>query len=152
MEMVSLGHPSIQDVLTPVRCFWINVPIGAFTIFVIAVFLPPSKIEEAGNLTWQQQIARLDIGGTVLFLPAVVCLLLALDLGGNQYGWSNARVVFLLIFFVVLILCFVAYEAWMKEDAAVPLRVVGLKNVAFGSWFVFGLDGTFYVFDYYVSS
>ena len=138
--------------LTLRRCFWINVPLGGFTLFVIAILLPNPKSEETSRVTWRQQIARLDLGGTAIFVPSIVCLLLALQYGGNRYNWDDARVIILLTLFALLILCFIAYETWMKVNAAVPLRVLRLKNVAYGSWFVFCLDGTFYVFNYYVSS
>lgn len=86
----------------------------------------------------------------MICLTAVICLLLALQFGGSKYPWSDARVIVLLTVSGVLLVCFVAFEYWMKENASVPVRIIKEKNVAFGALFVFLLDGGFYVVDYYV--
>lgn len=38
-------------------------------------------------------LKMLDPVGNFLFVPAIICLLLALQWGGVQYAWSNSRII-----------------------------------------------------------
>lgn len=70
-------------------CFYINLPIGAVTIFGIAVFFksPPRKSEI--SVGFRERVKQLDPIGTILFMPCIICLLLALQWGGSTYAWAN---------------------------------------------------------------
>lgn len=72
-------------------CFYINLPIGAVTIFGIAWFFdsPPRKNET--SIGFKDRVQQFDPIGTVLFIPCIVCLLLALQWGGTKYPWSNGK-------------------------------------------------------------
>ena len=72
-------------------CFYINLPIGAVTIVGIAIFFksPPRKNEE--SIGFRRRLPQFDPIGTVLFIPCIVCLLLALQWGGSKYPWSNGE-------------------------------------------------------------
>ncbi len=68
-------------------CFYINLPIGglAVAIILLTVQAVPSKNKD----TLRQQIIKLDPLGTLVFLPGIVCLLLALQWGGAEYNVSG---------------------------------------------------------------
>lgn len=70
-------------------CFYINLPIGAITIIVIALFFTAPERKAVAKLTWKERAEQLDLYGTAFFMPAVVCLLLALQWGGSKYEVSN---------------------------------------------------------------
>lgn len=72
-------------------CFYINLPIGAVTIAGIAFFFtsPPRKSEE--SIGFWERSKQFDPIGTVLFIPCIVCLLLALQWGGSKYQWSDGK-------------------------------------------------------------
>lgn len=55
-------------------CFYINLPIGAVTILGIALFFtsPPRKDENSIGFT--ERFKQFDPFGTLLFIPAVICL------------------------------------------------------------------------------
>lgn len=68
-------------------CFYINLPCGAVAMAVIAFCLKvPDR--DTTKLPWTQKIAQLDIPGTTVLIPGVVCFLLALQWGGNTYAVS----------------------------------------------------------------
>ena len=68
-------------------CFYINLPIGCIAMLIIAVFLKiPDR--EATKLPLGKKILQLDLFGTSLLVPGVVCLLLALQWGGPTYPVS----------------------------------------------------------------
>lgn len=88
--------------------FYVNLPIGAVTIIIIVFFLklekeesPDHSLQTKGNL-----LPKLDPFGTLVFIPGIVCLLLALQWGGLKYDWSNSRIVALLVIFGVCMFAF----------------------------------------------
>jgi MFS family permease len=66
-------------------CFYINLPFGALAAAGIFFFVkfPTSP---AANMSTLQKLAQLDAPGTSLLIPGVVCLLLALQWGGQTYA------------------------------------------------------------------
>lgn len=66
-------------------CFYINLPIGAVTILFIIFFYHPKKSVKNLGSTWREKLDQFDVFGTLIFLPMIVCLLLALQWGGSKY-------------------------------------------------------------------
>jgi len=79
-----------------------------------------------------------------------VSLVLALQWGGTQYSWENARIVVLLILCVVLCITFMAIQIWKKEEATVPPRIVMKRSVAAAIWFGFFSGASLLVVLYYL--
>lgn len=68
-------------------CFYINLPFGGVAIVVIAFCLKvPDR--DTTKLPWTKKLSQLDALGTVVLIPGVVCLLLALQWGGQTYAVS----------------------------------------------------------------
>lgn len=99
----------------------------------------------------REKIARLDIYGTVIFVPCIVCLLLALQWGGQTYAWSDGRIIALLTLFGVLLIVFVLIQFWQKESATVPLRIAKQRTIAAGAFYSFTIGSTFMMVIYYLS-
>ena len=132
-------------------CFYINLPIGAVTaIFIFFFFSSPKSVKKNLTLDWKGQLQQFDLPGTAVFLPAIVCLLLALQWGGTKYPWSNWRVIICLVFFVVLITAFIAIQIWKQEDATVPPRVFKNRNVWSTAFFGAMLGAAFFVLVFYI--
>ncbi|KAF3941416.1 hypothetical protein ABW19_dt0207327 [Dactylella cylindrospora] len=66
-------------------CFYINLPIGAVAMLVIAFCLEIPE-RDATSIPWADKLSQLDAPGTALLVPGVVCLLLALHWGGQTYA------------------------------------------------------------------
>jgi MFS family permease len=74
-------------------CFYINLPLGAVTMVVIALlFTSPPRKNEA-SIGFKERAKQFDPFGTLVFIPAIVCLLLALQWGGSKYEWNNGELV-----------------------------------------------------------
>jgi MFS family permease len=70
-------------------CFYINLPIGGLAMVVIAVFLNvPDR--DTTKLSMKEKLRQLDLLGTSILVPGVVCLLLALQWGGPTYPVSDS--------------------------------------------------------------
>lgn len=68
-------------------CFYINLPFGGVAMAAVFFFLKvPDR--DTSRLPWTQKLSQLDAPGTALLVPGVVCLLLALQWGGQTYAVS----------------------------------------------------------------
>ena len=131
-------------------CFYINLPIGAITALFIIIFFTPPGAHEKSTLPWLEKIKKLDWLGTSLFLPMVICLLLALQWGGSTYDWGNWRIILLFCLCGALAVVFVAVQIRLQEKATVPPRIMKQRTVAAGSWFALCLGGSFFTMVYYI--
>jgi MFS family permease len=134
-------------------CFYINLPIGGVSIIVIALILkvPDAENGKMKGLSLRQQFLQLDPLGTSCLLPSIVCLILALQWGGTTYAWSSWRVITLLSLFSILFAIFLGIQAWKKDDALVPLRIVVHRSIAAGALFTFSTAGSMIVIIFYLT-
>ncbi|ORY66156.1 major facilitator superfamily domain-containing protein [Pseudomassariella vexata] len=131
-------------------CFFINLPIGAITIFAILFFFPDPKQEKPREETLLERMKRFDPIGTILFMPAVICVLLALQWGGTKYPWNDGRIIALFVVFGVLFVAFVFVQHRQQENATVPPRIIKNRTVWTSSLFGFGVGSSFFLMVYYV--
>lgn len=88
--------------------------------------------------------------GTLIFIPAIISLLLALQWGGTTYPWNNGRIIGLFVVFGVLILAFLFVQWRQQENATVPPRIFRNRTVMAGSFFAFSIGSAFFLFIYYI--
>ncbi|KAL1302086.1 hypothetical protein AAFC00_002524 [Neodothiora populina] len=131
-------------------CFYINLPFGLVTGIFIVFFFHPTQRARAMSAGWKAKLEQFDIYGTLIFLPMIVCLLLALQWGGSKYPWSSGRIIALFVVFGVLCIIFVGVQIWKGENATVPPRVLKQRSVAASAWFGACLGAAFFVFVYYL--
>ncbi|KAG8525408.1 uncharacterized protein KY384_009052 [Bacidia gigantensis] len=131
-------------------CFYINLPIGAITIFGIALFFTSPPRRDERSIGWKARAKQFDPIGTALFLPAIVCLLLALQWGGTKYPWSDGRVIALFVVFGILAIGFAGVQYWQQENATTPPRVLKQRSILSGAWYCACLGGAFFIMIYYV--
>lgn len=72
-------------------CFYINLPLGFVAVVGITFFFKSPKRQKQASIGFKARSQQFDPIGTAFFLPAIVCLLLALQWGGVKYAWSNGR-------------------------------------------------------------
>ncbi len=116
----------ITDQLSWHWIFLVNIPLGIPIIFLFIKFFPNPKKDGPKR--------KIDVGGAVLIVLAIVPGLLGLSWGGNQYEWSDPLVVGSLLFSGVMLVAFALYETRIA-DPLLPLavfknRVVGIALFA----------------------
>ncbi|KAF7593689.1 hypothetical protein BBP40_010981 [Aspergillus hancockii] len=130
---------AFTDQVTWRWCFYINLPIGGATLLALVLFLHvPHKAEP---YLLSRQLIRLDPLGTALFLPGVICFLLALQWGGVTYPWNNGRIISLFVVACILLIAFVAVQIWRQEDATIPPRIFNQRSIISGTVFALCLGG-----------
>lgn len=126
-------------------CFYINLPIGAITVLVIGFMFQDPKREKVESIGFWQRVKHFDPFGTAVFMPAIICLLLALQWGGTRYPWSSGRIIALFVLFGVLIIPFIIIQFIQKENATLPPRIMKQRSVASACFYGFCMVATFMV-------
>ncbi|KAJ6466534.1 major facilitator superfamily domain-containing protein [Mycena vitilis] len=143
---------AFTDKVTWRWCFYINLPIGAVALFVITLFfkMPKSADHPTDNISWRERIVQFDPWGTVIFIPAIICLLLALQWGGSKYAWNNARIIALFVIFGVFISIFVAIQIWQQDNATVPPRIFKQRSIWSGGLYSICMGSSFFILVFYL--
>ena len=94
--------------------------------------MPEAKIglKVASNLTLKAKLDRLDLPGFSLFAPAITMLLLALEWGGTTYTWDSATITGLFCGAGGLLILFLVWEYFRKEEAMLPLSLFGNRVIS----------------------
>lgn len=131
-------------------CFWISVPIAGVALAGIVFVLPASSPPEQREGTFIHILKKFDPVGNSLLAPGVICLLLAFQWGGTQYTWDDARIIALLVVGSVLILAFATTQAWMKDDATIPPRIIRQRTIISGTIVSFGTGTALILTSFYL--
>ncbi|KZL81451.1 major facilitator superfamily transporter [Colletotrichum incanum] len=139
------------DKLTWRWCFYINLPIGLVAFLIIVfVFNPTSRFDDGQIYTVVERIMQVDPIGTVALIPAVVCLLLALQWGGTTYQWSDPRVIVLFILFGALSIIFIVVQMKNGKNATLPIKIITQRSVAAACWFSVCTSGSDFTLRQYI--
>jgi MFS family permease len=149
----SILGPILGGYLTSVSwrwCFWINVPIGGLSLFLLFILAPnrPSPSKPAD--TWRQRFFDLDPLGFVMVAGSISSLLFALEFGKENQAWSSGRVVALFVVFGVLLVTFAAYQVWRGEKATIPPRILKQRTVVVACLFGFVIGSVLVVYPFYL--
>jgi MFS family permease len=116
--------------------FYINLPIGAIALAVIAATLPSRGARRSHQI---------DYAGAVLLAIALIALLLVTDLGGKTYPWASSPIIALLATAVLALAMFVVVERRAPEPV-LPLRLFANRafsvTAAIGFVVGFGMFGS----------
>lgn len=132
-----------------------NLPCGAVTaaILLLTLRLPPPPPRPRGN-SWLHSVLllldKLDIQSTIIIIPSIVCLLLALQWGGSIEPWSNWRCILLLCIFGITLVCWTYMQHFRGDRATVAPRIIKQRSVAFGSIYSMSAFGASMVMLYYL--
>lgn len=132
-------------------CFYINLPLGGVTCILI-LFLVPGNESSLQQAPWREQIKEFDLPGTLTLIPAIICVILALQWGGSTYPWSDIHVIGLFVVFGILFIVFIIIQVYQKERATIPVRMMKNRNIWGASWYALCISPPMYLVAYYVRS
>lgn len=143
-------------------CFYINLPVGGVSIAVVLLVLRLPSNTKVSGLPILQVIKELDLVGASLLIPAIVCLILALQWGGNTYTWRSSQIIGLFVGFGLLAILFAASQIYVsKKDekdptvqnagrATLPPSILKQRTIWSAGLFAFFFSGGFFLLVYYV--
>ncbi|KAJ5625559.1 hypothetical protein N7510_001868 [Penicillium lagena] len=111
-------------------CFYLNLPVGAVAALLLVIVQIPDQVEKPSiSLVKETVLHKLDLIGFVLFAPAAIQLLLALQYGGNKFAWNSSTVIGLFCGSGVTFIVFLLWEHRQKERAMIPLAMLRMRRV-----------------------
>ena len=93
--------------------FFVNLPFAALALVAVSLFMHVPHLHRRHAI---------DVWGIVSLSGALICVLLATEMGGNQFAWSSFQIVGLYALCAILAVVFVAIEARVAEPV-LPLRL-----------------------------
>jgi MFS family permease len=143
-------------------CFYINLPIGGVSMVVVLLVLRLPSDNTAARLSIIERIKDLDLIGASLLIPAIICLILALQWGGNTYSWGSSQIIGLFVGFGLLAIIFAGFQIYLdKKDkengrleksgrATLPPSILKQRTIGSAALFAFFFSGSFFVLVYYI--
>lgn len=141
---------SRERVLTINAGFYINLPIGGIAMVFVFFLLHLSRKNNPEGKTFVQRLMQLDLIGTAIFIPAIVCLLLALQWGGAEYPWKSAKIIGLFVGFGLMIIIFIGIQLWQGDKGTLPPYLFKNRNVVCAMLFACFFGAAFFPLIYYL--
>lgn len=151
MVIAPLLGGSLIDALSWRACYGINLPVGMLALAMIWFGFTSPIINADESLPLKTKMKKLDPLGTVIIVPAITCLFLALQWGGLTYGWSSPRIIVLLVVSAIFLAAFGFWQFKLQEDAMLPPRLLKNRNVLAAAWFEACCDGVLAITETYMS-
>lgn len=130
-------------------CFYINLPIIAIAVAgIILVLENPEALRT--KKTFQQRLNELDYVGPIFFVPAMVCLILALQLGGTRFDWNSLPIILLFSAFATLLLIWTFTQYRLGEKATIPFRIMFQRTILCSALFSFFTGAAMNVLTFYI--
>ncbi|WP_408996164.1 MDR family MFS transporter, partial [Streptomyces caniscabiei] len=98
--------------------FYVNLPVGAVALVVIAAVLRIPRRAERHVI---------DYLGTFLIASVATCLVLVASLGGTTWDWDSPQIIGLAVLAVALVVAFVAVERRAAEPV-LPLKLFRVRT------------------------
>lgn len=159
---------ALTDQATWRWCFYINLPIGGLVAAIVLFYLkvPRSK---TSKISWSEKFDKLDLLGTTVFMPAVICFLLILQWGGefdsrektfselylqfhlgSKHDWNSLGIIALFCLAFVLFAVFCTIQYIKQDDGTVPPKIIRQRSIAFGCFYSLCAGSGLTVMAYYV--
>jgi hypothetical protein len=91
---------------------------------LLFIEIPDQIVKPSIKSSFDTITRKLDLIGFVLFAPAAIQLLLALEYGQNEFGWKSATVIGLFCGSGCTFLVFLAWEHHQGDKAMIPLTML----------------------------
>lgn len=129
-------------------CFYINLPIGAVTVVLIALFFNPRP--RPHSMTLLHRLIKVDWLGSVLVMGSIICILLALQWGGIKYEWSSSIIIGLLVGFAVIAIAFAGLQVYLGDAATIPPRILMERTIFLSSMENMMIGGAYFSIIYFL--
>ena len=116
----------------------------------MVLFFRPHKDIQESDKPWLEKTFALDLIGNLLLIVAAVMLFLALQFNGQDWAWSSARIIGLLIGSGITAILFALWQWRQGDDALLPPRIILQRSVAASCLGAFLIYGTFLIHAYYL--
>lgn len=150
--------------------FLYQVPLIMVSIFLIIVFLPETSSawlekhaaqneqaseygtavnQEAIHYSILRNLGRIDFLGSAALVASISALMLACDLGGKQYSWTDPTISYLALISVLASVLYVYIEKNVAKEPVTPIELFAVPAVVFSSVSIMFCCMTTFALTYY---
>ncbi|MCM3765928.1 MDR family MFS transporter [Neobacillus niacini] len=130
----------ITDYISWHWIFYVNIPLGLISIFLISYYYKESLQHSKQKIDWL---------GAITLVISVVSLMFALELGGKEYAWDSVPIISLFVsFFVFFVVFFIA--EFKAEEPILPLWLFKRRLFAASQLLAFLYGGTFIILTVFI--
>jgi EmrB/QacA subfamily drug resistance transporter len=130
----------ITDYISWHWVFYVNVPIGIVSLFLISRFYKESL---------QHSKQKIDWIGAITLVISVVSLMFALELGGKEYDWNSSQILCLFASFLIFFVAFFIAE-FKAEEPILPLWLFRRRLFATSQILAFLYGATFIILTVFI--
>ena len=127
-----------------------SLPVGAASFAAIFLLVKIPRQPGQSGRPLLARIRELDLLGASILIPAIICLLLALQWGGSTYPWKSSRIIGLLVGFGALISIFIVTQIKLGDRATLPPRILSQRSVAAAVCFSVTFGAAFFTLIFYL--
>ncbi|MGN7939968.1 MDR family MFS transporter [Virgibacillus sp. 6R] len=120
--------------------FYVNVPLGIISLFFIVRYYKESP---------QHIKQKIDWGGAATLVIAIISLMFALELGGEQFAWNSPQIISLFSIFGIFIIVFFILERF-AADPIIPFWLFKKRLFATSQILAFLYGGTFIILTVFI--
>jgi EmrB/QacA subfamily drug resistance transporter len=130
----------ITDYISWHWVFYVNVPIGIVSIYLIVRYYHESL---------QHSKQRVDWLGAITLVISVVSLMFGLELGGKEYAWDSVQIISLFASFFIFFIAFFIAE-FKAAEPILPLWLFKRRLFATSQILSFLYGGTFIILTVFI--
>ncbi|KAL4939072.1 hypothetical protein BDV06DRAFT_214571 [Aspergillus oleicola] len=131
-------------------CFWLNLPVGGFTMAVIILLFENPLNQKVTDEPLLFKLRQLNIPSLSIFTGSVVCLLLALQWAALHMPGAAGTSSGPLLVAGVSFAAFLAYEIFPRDEATIPRSVILNRTAGLCLLYAFCSSTAFNVIDYFL--
>ncbi|KAK1491501.1 hypothetical protein CCUS01_03287 [Colletotrichum cuscutae] len=133
-------------------CFYINLPIGGLAMLIVFFFVHVNhNSAESRNTPFMKRVQQLDLAGAAIFIPAIICLLLALQWGGRQLSLEQLAHHRSLLWLRCHDRHLHGIQFWKSDQGTLPPRLFKNRNILSAMLFAMFFGAGFFPLIYYLS-
>ncbi|KAK4449641.1 major facilitator superfamily domain-containing protein [Podospora aff. communis PSN243] len=130
--------PLVGGVLTSYStwrwCFYLNLPVGAVVFMALLFIRIPEQVKKKKPMDVLKNLHQeLDLLGFILFTPAMMMLLLALQYGGTRFPWDSRTITGMFVGSGLLFSAWLVWDWMCGDEALIPFSLMRKRTVWSGS-------------------
>jgi EmrB/QacA subfamily drug resistance transporter len=130
----------ITDYISWHWVFYVNIPIGLLSLFLIVRYYKESAQHSKQKIDWL---------GAITLVVAVVSLMFALELGGKKYEWDSIPIISLFTTFALFFIAFLYVET-KAEEPIISFSLFKRRIFAIAQLLAFLYGSTFVILTVFV--
>ncbi|AIE61674.1 MDR family MFS transporter [Bacillus methanolicus] len=130
----------ITDYISWHWVFYVNVPIGLVSLFLVLRYYKESS---------QHQKQAIDWWGAITLVVSVVSLMFALELGGKEYDWDSIQIISLFVSFGIFFIAFFIIER-IAKNPIISFWLFKKRLFAFSQILAFLYGATFIILTVFI--